>query len=70
MQHLPSNKIAHADGLSRLIPSKTELLEETVIATLKKENELPDILINIIRSIPVTLDEIKKQRKWTNTFTI
>lgn len=60
MKHLASSKIAHADGLSRLIPNKTELLEETVIAALKEENELTDILINTVRELPVTLEEIKK----------
>ena len=34
---MPSKKIAHADGLSRLIPDNAELLEEAVIAALKQE---------------------------------
>ena len=37
---MPSKKIAHADGLSRLIPDNTEQLEETVIAALKQEQKL------------------------------
>ena len=45
-----SSKIAHADGLSRLIPKSSELLEETVIALLK-EKELSEILVNTIREL-------------------
>ena len=41
---------------SRLIPDNTELLEETVIATLKQE--LKEVLINTISELPVTLEEI------------
>ena len=57
---MPPKKIAHADGLSRLIPDKAELLEETVIAALKQEQELKEVLINTVSELPVTLEEIKK----------
>ena len=40
MEFLPSSKISHADGLSWLIPKHTELLENTVIASLKTEVEV------------------------------
>ena len=52
--------MGHADGLSRLIPKNTEPLEETVIASLKVEKELSGLLINTIRELPVTLEDIKK----------
>ena len=60
---MPSNKIAHADGLSRLIPDNAELLEETVMAALKQEQELKEVLINTVSELPVTLEEIKKAAK-------
>ena len=63
IQYMPSKKIAHADGLSRLIPDNAELLEETVIVALKQEQELKEILINTINELPVTLEEIKKAAK-------
>ena len=58
IQYMPSKKIAHADGLSRLIPDNAELLEETVIAALKQEQELKEVLINTVSELPVTLEEI------------
>ena len=35
MEFLPSKKFGHADGLSRLIPRTGELLEDSVIASLR-----------------------------------
>ena len=58
IQYMPSKKIANADGLSRLIPDNVELLEETVIAALKQEQELKEVLINSVSELPVTLEEI------------
>ena len=60
---MPSKKIAHAHGLSRLILDNVELLEETVIAALRQEQELTEVLINTISELPVTLEEIKKAAK-------
>ena len=37
MEFLPSKKLCHADGLSRLIPKQRETLEDTVIASLRTE---------------------------------
>ena len=67
IQYMPSKKIAHADGLLRLIPDNAELFEETVIAALKQEQELKEVLINTVSELPVTMEEIKKQQKWTST---
>ena len=64
---MPSKKIAHTDGLSRLIPDNTELLEETMIAALKQEQELKEVLINTISELPVMLKKLKKQQKQTST---
>ena len=63
IQYMPSKKIAHVDGLSRLIPNNAELLEKTVIAALKQEQELKAVLINTVSELLVTLEEIKKAAK-------
>ena len=60
---------AYADGLSRLIPKRSEPLEEMVIASLKEEKELSEILGNTLRELPVILEGIKKAAK-TNEFII
>lgn len=48
LQYLPSNKIGHADGLSRLIPKKTEPLEDSVIAALRYEENIRTSLCSTI----------------------
>ena len=58
IQYMPSKKIAHVDGLSILIPDNAELLEETVVAALKQEQELTEVLINTVSELSVTLEEI------------
>ena len=63
IQYMPSKKIAHADGLLRLIPDNAELLEETVTAALKQEQELMEVLINTVSELPVMLEELKKAAK-------
>ena len=63
IQYMLSKKIAHADGLLRLIPDNAELLEKTMIAALKQEQELTEVLINTDCKLPVTLEEIKKAVK-------
>ena len=60
IQYLPSKKIAHADGFSRLITKKQELLEETLIAALKEEKEITEKLVNTVSELLVTLEDIKK----------
>ena len=60
MEYISSSKLGHADGLSRLIPINRESLEETVIAALKDETEINEVLCNTIRELPVTLEKIKK----------
>ena len=63
MEFLPSKKIAHADGLSRLMPKNTEPLEETVIASLRSEIDVKYVLFNTVKELPVTL-EIKFKTKF------
>ena len=62
-EFLSSKKLSHADGLSRLIPTSLELLEDTVIASLQVENELVEVMSNTVKELPVTLDEIKLKAK-------
>ena len=61
MEFLPSQKLGHADGLSRLIPKMREPLEDTVIASLRTESIMSTVLCNTVRELPVTLEEIKKE---------
>ena len=58
MEFLPSLKISHADGLSRFILKQTELLEDTVIASLQTVVEVKNTLCYTIREL---LGEIKKK---------
>ena len=61
MEFLTSSKISHADWLSRFIPKHTELIEDTVIASLRTEVEVKNTLCNTVRELPITLDEIKEK---------
>ena len=61
LKFLSSKQIAHADGLSRLIPTQKELLEDLVIATLRIDNEIKTMINNTIRELQVTLLEIKTE---------
>ena len=60
MEFLLSQKLGHADGLSRLIPKMQEPLEDTVIASLHTESIMSTVLCNTVRELPVTLEEIRK----------
>lgn len=62
IEYLSTHKIGHADGLSRLIPKATEPLEDTVIASLRAEDEVEENLANTIRDLPVSLKDIKKRQ--------
>ena len=66
MKYISSKNIGHADGLSRLIRKCAEPLEDTVIAALREEKELSGLLCNMIRELPVTLDDINKaaENRW------
>ena len=64
IEFLPSKKIAHVDGLSRLIPKNTELLKETVIASLRSEVDVKYVLFNTVKELPFKLEEIKFKTKF------
>ena len=45
MEFLPSSKLCHTDGLSRLIQKNREPLEDTVIASLRTEVEIKKTML-------------------------
>ena len=51
MEFLPSNKVCHADGLSRLIPKNSKPLEDTAIASLQAEVEIEHTIQYCARTI-------------------
>ena len=57
-QFLPSKKIPHTDGSSKLIPKTREPLVETVIVSLRSEMEIKNVLYNTVKEQLVTLEEI------------
>ena len=59
MEFLPSKKLGHADGLSRLIRKFSVPLEDIEIAAVKAEKEVKDMLCNTVKELPLTLDEIR-----------
>ena len=61
LEYLPTSKIGHADGLSRLIPNQCQLLEDSVIAPLRSDCEIKSIIENTVRDLPVTLSEITSE---------
>ena len=63
IEYLPSKQISHADGLSRLVPKYSEPFEGTIIAALRTDCEIKNMIANTIKELPVTLPEIKKKAK-------
>ena len=61
LEYLLTNKIGHADGLSRLIPNECQPLEDSVIAALRSDCEIKSIIENTVQDLPVTLLEIKSE---------
>ena len=47
LEYLPTNKIGHADGLSRLIPNQCQPLKDSVIAVLQSDCEIKPIIENM-----------------------
>ena len=64
MEFLLLKEIAHADGLSRLIPKNTEPLEESVIASLRSKMDIKYILFNTVKEFPIVLEEIEFKTKF------
>ena len=46
-----------------MIPTSSEPVDDTVIASLQAENELVEVMYNTVKELPVTLDEIKLKAK-------
>ena len=61
MEFLPSKNLGHSDGLSQVIPRTGELLEDSVIASLRSKRDYSSILFNTVKELPVTLDDIRKE---------
>ena len=66
MEILPSKKLSHADGLSRLIPKFSEPFEVSVMAAIKTENEIKNVLHITIRELSITLEEIRLKSRNDN----
>ena len=69
MEFLPSKKIPHTDGLSRLIPKIREPLEETVITSLSPKIDIKKVLYNTVKEVPVTLEETRFKAKFDKFIT-
>ena len=61
IKYLPSKQISHADGLSRLVLKYSEPFEDTIIAALRTDCEIKNMIANTIKELPVTLLEIKSE---------
>ena len=61
IEYLPSKQISHVDELSRLVPKYSEPFEDTIIAALRTDCEIKNIIANTIKELPVTLLEIKSE---------
>ena len=65
IKYIPSKELGHVDGLSRLIPKFNEPFDDTVIGSLRSENEIKNVLFNTVSELPVTFDEIRTEAKKT-----
>lgn len=61
IEHLPSKEMENADNLSRLILKCRDLLEDTVIASIKPEEKIKYTLWNKIKSSLITKVDIKSE---------
>ena len=58
-----SKNICHADSLSRPIPQNTEVFEDSIIATLRTNCEIKNMIANTVKELPVTLADIKRESR-------
>ena len=49
IEYLPSKQISHADGQSRLVPKYSEPFEDTIIAALRTDCEIKNMIANTIK---------------------
>ena len=61
IEYLPSKQISHADGLLMLVPKFSEPFEDTIIAALRTDCEIKNMIANTIKELPVTQLEIKSE---------
>ena len=61
LEYLPSRQTGHTDGLLRLVPSQSEPQESSVIASLRTDCEIKNMMLNMIRELPVTPQKIKRE---------
>ena len=61
IEYLPSKQISDPDGQSRLVPKYSEPFEDTIIAALRTDAEIKNMMANTIKEPPVTLLEIKSE---------
>ena len=50
IEYLPSNQISHADGLPKLVPKYSEPFEDTIIAALRTDCEIKNMIANTIKN--------------------
>ena len=65
MESVPSKKLGHTNGLSRLILKYCELLEDMVIVAFKEKSEIKEVLVNTVSELLVT-EEIKVKSETDN----
>ena len=61
IEFLTSENICHADSLSWLIPQNTKVFEDSIIATLRTNCEIKNMIANTVKKLPVTLADIKRK---------
>ena len=61
IKYLPSKQISHAYGLSRLVLKYSEPFEDTIIAALRTDCEIKNMIANTIKELPVMPLEIKSE---------
>ena len=69
IEYLLSKQIIHADGLSRLVAKYSEPFEDTIIAALRTDCEIKNMIANTIKELLVTLLEINSETMNDNFIT-
>ena len=54
MEFIPSKELGHSDDLFRFIPKFNESFEDTVIASLKSENVIKNVIFHVVCELHVT----------------
>ena len=66
IKYLQSKQISHADWLSRLVPKYSEPFEDTIIAALRTDCEIKNMIANTIKELPcgATRDKKRRNERW------